>query len=114
MKLTSQKILRLSSLIACVALLIAVTATACFAIATMKVRNGVMYPKEGDSLRSRFVIDKEMAVNLQPGMVIGVLPTNCNSASKGAYDKYYSCGHNVYLKPIFNGDKVVYQVINQP
>lgn len=114
MKVTIHKILRLSHLMACACVIVAVTASISLAVSTMKVRNGVMYPKSGDSLRSRISLDKEMANNLQPGMMIGVLPSNCNSASKGSYDKYYSCAHNVYLQPIFNGDEVVYRVIERP
>ena len=114
MKKPTNKYLNLPHFVIMISLILALSVSLSLAVTNIKVRGGVIYPKTGDSTRTRYTIDRDVAEYLQPGMVIGVLPSNCTSASRGSVGQYYSCAHNVYLKPAFNGDEVVYQVIDRP
>ena len=48
---------------------------------------------------------------LKPGMMIGVLPEDCASASHGDIGDIYICHYELYLKPEEKYGETVYRVI---
>ncbi len=74
-------------------------------------RGGVLYPQVGDATQEHFQTPPNVKDILSPGMVIGILPDDCVSASSGALGDYYLCDHDLRLKPLTHEGKPVYQVI---
>ena len=74
-------------------------------------KGGIIYPITGDSTQSIFRTPPSVKDFLKPGMLIGVLPNDCKSASRGTIGDYYLCNHELALKPEEMEDKTVYRVI---
>jgi hypothetical protein len=74
-------------------------------------KGGVIYPITGDSTQEVFRTPPFATDYLKPGMLIGILPNDCKSASRGTIGDYYMCHHDLALKPEEAGDKTVYRVI---
>jgi hypothetical protein len=74
-------------------------------------KGGVIYPITGDSTQEVFRTPPSVTDYLKPGMLIGVLPNDCKSASRGTIGDYYICNHDLALKPEEREDKTVYRVI---
>ena len=74
-------------------------------------KGGIIYPRTGDSTQSIFRTPPSVKDFLKPGMLIGVLPNDCKSASRGTIGDYYLCNHDLALKPEEMEDKTVYRVI---
>ena len=74
-------------------------------------KGGIIYPRTGDSTQSIFRTPRSIKDYLKPGMLIGVLPNDCKSASRGTIGDYYLCNHDLALKPEKMEDKTVYRVI---
>lgn len=77
----------------------------------LQSKGGVIYPITGDSTQEIFRTPPFATDYLKPGMLIGVLPNDCKSASRGTIGDYYLCNHDLALKPEEMGDKIVYRVI---
>ncbi len=78
---------------------------------SMESKGGVLYPVTGDSTQDIFHTPPDITNYLHPGMFLGVLPADCNSASKGEIGDYYICHHDLFLKPTVHGGRVAYEVI---
>jgi hypothetical protein len=91
-------------------LVLIVSTTSVSAQTKLVSKGGVLYPRTGDYNQVRYIIPKEAREVLRPGMLLGVLPANCNSAA-GPEGNYYICHHGIYLQPYFYGDKVAYAVL---
>ena len=74
-------------------------------------KGGVIFPITGDSTQDVFRTPPSATDYLKPGMLIGVLPNDCNSASRGLIGDYYMCHHNLALKLEEKEGKTVYRVI---
>jgi hypothetical protein len=74
-------------------------------------KGGIIYPHTGDSTQVIFRTPPNVKEFLKPGMLIGVLPEDCLSASRGSIGAYYVCHHELALKPEENDGKTVYRVI---
>ena len=74
-------------------------------------KGGIIYPRTGDSTQNIFRTPPFATDYLKPGMLIGVLPNDCKSASRGSIKDYYICNHDLALKPEEREDKTVYRVI---
>jgi hypothetical protein len=74
-------------------------------------KGGVYYPHVGDSSQERFQTPSNVKEILRPGMVIGIPPADCVTASSGALGEYYRCDHGLQLKPMEYDGKTVYQVL---
>lgn len=77
----------------------------------LQSKGGVIYPITGDSTQVVFRTPPDATDYLKPGMLIGVLPNDCKSASRGTIGDYYMCHHNLALKPEEQEGKTVYRVI---
>jgi hypothetical protein len=75
-------------------------------------KGGIIYPRTGDSSQEIFRTPSNVKDFIEPGMLIGVLPTDCIPASGGTIGSYYICHHNLYLKPEENAGQIVYRVID--
>jgi hypothetical protein len=73
-------------------------------------KGGILYPNTGDSSKVRYQMPKKAREVLRPGDLLGVLPTNCTSAS-GPEGDYYICAHGIYLQTYFYGDRLAYAVL---
>lgn len=78
---------------------------------SMESKGGVLYPVTGDSTQDIFRTPPNITDYLRPGMFLGILPEDCNSASKGEIGDYYICHHDLFLKPTVHGGRVAYEVI---
>ena len=104
-------LVRLIVLVAVNTLLVLTVSVASVSAETKLIsKGGVLYPKTGDSTQVRYLLPKKAREVLQPGMLLGVLPTNCTSAS-GPEGNYYICHHGIYLQPYFYGEKIAYVVL---
>ena len=74
-------------------------------------KGGIIYPRTGDSTQEIFRTPPNVKDFLEEGMLIGVLPTDCKSASRGVIGDYYLCHHGLALKPEEHNGKTVYRVI---
>ena len=74
-------------------------------------KGGIIYPHTGNSTQSIFRTPPSATDYLKPGMLIGVLPADCKSASRGSIGDYYICHHDLALNPEERGGKTVYRVI---
>ncbi|MDH4026489.1 MAG: hypothetical protein OEU57_13875 [Desulfuromonadales bacterium] len=74
-------------------------------------KGGIIYPITGDSTQAIFRTPPSVKDFLKPGMLIGVLPNDCKSASRGTIGNYYLCNYDLALKPEEMEDKTVYRVI---
>jgi hypothetical protein len=77
----------------------------------LQSKGGVIYPITGDSTQEVFRTPPFATDYLKPGMLIGVLPNDCKSASRGTIGDYYLCHHDLALKPEEQEGKTVYRVI---
>ncbi len=77
----------------------------------LQSKGGVIYPITGDSTQEVFRTPPFATDYLKPGMLIGVLPNDCKSASRGTIGDYYMCHHDLALKPEEQEGKTVYRVI---
>ena len=75
-------------------------------------KGGIIYPRTGDSTQEIFRTPPNVKDFLQPGMLIGVLPTDCTFASRGSIGDYYICHHGLALKPEEHEGQKVYRVID--
>jgi hypothetical protein len=75
-------------------------------------KGGVIYPRTGDSTQEIFRTPPKVKDYLKPGMLVGVLPNDCKSASRGTIGEYYICDFEFYLKPVESGGETVYRVID--
>ena len=75
-------------------------------------RGGIIYPKTGDSTQGIFHTPPNITEILKPGMLVGVLPVDCESASKGSIGSYYLCHNNLALQAEEVDGKTVYRVID--
>jgi len=74
-------------------------------------KGGIIYPHTGDSTQEIFRTPPNVKDFIKPGMLIGVLPEDCTSASRGTIGSYYICNHELALKPEERYGKTVYRVI---
>ncbi|MCK4508079.1 MAG: hypothetical protein KAU27_06050 [Desulfuromonadales bacterium] len=74
-------------------------------------KGGIIYPHTGDSTQNVFRTPPFATDYLKPGMLIGVLPNDCKSASRGSMRDFYICNHDLALKPEEREGKTVYRVI---
>jgi hypothetical protein len=74
-------------------------------------KGGIIYPRTGDSSQEAFRTPPFAKDYLKPGMLIGVLPNDFKSASRGSIGDYYICHHDLFLKPEEMEGKTVYRVI---
>jgi hypothetical protein len=74
-------------------------------------KGGVIYPQTGDSMQVIFHTPRDITDYLKPGMLLGVLPEDCISASHGTIGSYYICHYDLALKPEEYEGKTVYKVI---
>ena len=77
----------------------------------LESKGGIIYPITGDSTQEIFRTPPLVTDYLKPGMLIGVLPNDCKSASRGTIGDYYMCNHDLALKPEEQEGKTVYRVI---
>jgi hypothetical protein len=75
-------------------------------------KGGVIYPRPGTDMEGMFQTPSNVKEFLQPGMLLGVLPEDCISASHGKIGAYYSCHYDLALKPEELGGKTVYKVLD--
>jgi hypothetical protein len=75
-------------------------------------KGGIIYPRTGDSSQEIFRTPSNVKDFIEPGMLIGVLPADCKSASRGTIGPYFICDHELYLKPEENAGQTVYRVID--
>jgi hypothetical protein len=113
--LLKHKLVKLSALVI-VSLMLSLTLSVTSVLAIrdanprLITKGGVIYPNTGDSTQVRYRMPKEARKILRPGDLLGVLPSNCNSAS-GPEGDYYICAHGIYLQPYFYGDRLTYAVL---
>jgi hypothetical protein len=74
-------------------------------------KGGIIYPSTGDSTQVIFRTQPEVMEYLKPGMLIGVLPEDCNPSSYGTLGDIYICHYDLILKPEEMNGKTVYRVI---
>jgi hypothetical protein len=74
-------------------------------------KGGIIYPHTGDSTQEIFRTPPNVKDFIKPGMLIGVLPEDCISASRGTIGDYYICNYELALKPEERYGKTVYRVI---
>ena len=74
-------------------------------------KGGIIYPHTGDSNQVIFRTPANVKDFLEPGMLIGVLPKDCTSASRGTIGDYFICHYDLALKPEEYEGKTVYRVI---
>lgn len=74
-------------------------------------KGGIIYPHTGDSTQEIFRTPPNVKDFIKPGMLIGVLPEDCTSASRGKIGNYYICNYELALKPEERYGKTVYRVI---
>jgi len=74
-------------------------------------KGGIIYPHTGDSTQEIFRTPPNVKDFIEPGMLIGVLPEDCISASRGTIGDYYICNYELALKPEERYGKTVYRVI---
>ena len=74
-------------------------------------KGGVIYPTTGDSTQKIFRTPPDVKDYIKPGMLIGVLPEDCISASRGTIGDYYVCHYDLALKPEELYGKTVYRVV---
>jgi hypothetical protein len=74
-------------------------------------KGGVIYPSTGDSTQVIFRTQPEVMEYLKPGMLVGVLPTDCNSVSHGSVGEVFICHYDLVLKPEEKNGETVYRVI---
>lgn len=80
----------------------------------MVSKGGVLYPHTGDS-RENFSTPPNARDLFPPGTLVGVLPTDCISASSGSISSFYRCNHNFALKEeVLQDGRIVYRVIENP
>ncbi len=91
-------------------LVLTVSVASASADTTLIKKGGIIYPKTGDSTQVRYLLPKKARDVLRVGDLLGVLPTNCISAS-GPEGNYYICHYGIYLQPYFHGDRLAYAVI---
>jgi len=75
-------------------------------------KGDVIYPQTGDSMQTIFHTPPNVKEFLFPGMLIGVLPEDCISASRGTIGDYYICHHGLALKPEERNEKMIYRVLD--
>jgi len=75
------------------------------------LKDGVVYPRTGDSSQEIFHVPADIGDILQPGMLVGALPEGCMSAAKGSIGDYYICPHDQFLQPEERHGKTVYRVL---
>jgi len=81
---------------------------------SMVSKGGVLYPHTGDS-REIFQTPPNARELFPPGTLVGVLPTDCISASSGEVASFYRCNHNFALKEeVLQDGRTVYRVIENP
>jgi hypothetical protein len=93
-----------------VLLVLSVSVTSVSAKTTLISKGGILYPHTGDSTQTIYRLPKEARDILRPGLLLGVLPANCSSAS-GPEGDYYICHYGIYLKPYFQGERLAYLVL---
>jgi hypothetical protein len=76
-------------------------------------KGGIIYPHTGDSTQAIFRTPRDVKDYIKPGMLIGVLPNDCKSASRGTLGDYYICNYELALKPEEYDGKTVYRVIDE-
>jgi hypothetical protein len=76
-------------------------------------RGGVIYPNTGDSMQTIFNTPPHITDYLKPGMMLGVLPSDCMPAS-GPIGDYFQCHHDLVLKPYTHDNIDVYLVVEEP
>ncbi len=74
-------------------------------------KGGIIYPQTGDSMQDIFNTPPHIMEYLKPGMLIGVLPEDCDPASHGTLGNIYICHYDLALKPEEAEGKTVYRVI---
>lgn len=74
-------------------------------------KGGVIYPHSGDSTQEIFRTPPDASEFLKPGMLIGVLPADCTSASHGKLGDIYICHHGLILKPEEKHGGTIYRVV---
>ena len=78
-------------------------------------KGGVLYPHTGDSSQKRFQTPLNAKELFPPGTLVGVLPEDCISASKGSVGDYYRCDHDFALKEeTLQDGRTVYRIIETP
>ena len=78
-------------------------------------KGGVLYPHTGDSSQERFQTPLKARELFPPGTLVGVLPADCVSASKGSVGNYYRCDHDFALKEeVLQDGRTAYRVIETP
>jgi hypothetical protein len=77
-------------------------------------RGGVLYPQTGDSSQELFQTPPNARELFPPGTLVGVLPADCVSASRGSIGDYYRCDHDFALKQEEHDGRTVYRVIEAP
>ena len=74
-------------------------------------KGGIIYPRTGDSTQEIFHTPPNAREIFKPGMLVGVLPQDCRSASRGGLGEVYICHHDLVLKPEEHHGRSVYRVI---
>jgi len=77
-------------------------------------KGGVLYPHTGDSSQALFQTPANARELFPPGTLVGVLPADCVSASKGSIGDYYRCDHDLALQEVEYDGRTVYRVIDNP
>ncbi len=111
-----RKSLRMSKVLVMTTLVVTLISMATYVDAagsdiSMESKGGVLYPVTGDSTQDIFHTPPNITDTLRPGMLLGILPADCRSASKGEIGDYYICHHDLALKPEEREGKTVYRVI---
>ncbi len=79
----------------------------------MVSKGGVLYPQTGDSSQEIFKTPENARQMFPPGTLVGVLPADCMSASKGGVE-FFRCDHDFVLKQEEHHGRSVYRVIEAP
>lgn len=80
----------------------------------MYSKGGVLYPHTGDSSQVLFQTPENARQMFPPGTLIGILPADCISASKGSLE-YFRCDHDFTMKEeTLHDGRTVYRVIEKP
>ena len=75
-------------------------------------KGGILYPRTGDSTQEIFNTPPHIMEYLKPGMLLGVLPEDCNPNSTGTIGNIYICHYDLILKPEEMNGKTVYRVVD--
>ena len=74
--------------------------------------NPVVKPDVGNESSINYSIPQDAKEGLSTGTLVSKLPSGCATKYTSSLT-YYDCS-DVYLKPYYKGNNLVYQVINRP